>query len=133
MIPKRIERWTEELQSQFKISIEISDENRDFARWKVQIQDPQNLGEPFYLYFDDTGVATLLEMERFHFGWFNTAEGYEEKDILDVAWHILKGNYDVEQRSLFRHNRVRFQTSRGIIYGKPSTHNVREISSYVKK
>jgi len=129
-MPHDLELWLKKIQSQFEVRIATKDQKKEFVCWKVHIQDPNNRGQAFFIYFDEKGKATLIEMERFHFGWLNIAEGYTTSDILGVAYAILEGRYEIKKGSILRRSKACFRTSRGTVCGKADGRNLKEVQSY---
>lgn len=104
-----------------------------FEMKEVKIDDPNNKGESFSLYLDEQGQPSLLEMERFNLGWLNVAEGYTGNDILKVAEDILQGRQELHKTRILHRVKVCFNTSRGVVCSRASSHRVQAFSNYSMK
>ena len=125
-------KWLDEFESKFKVVVSMSSESKSLLETKVTLRDPYEKGASFSVYFDKSGSSFALEMDDFHFGWFNVAEGYSSEDILKAAEAILEGNYRVDHTLILRKPRACFNTSRGLVCGRFTGSAFREPAAYRK-
>ena len=99
-------KWLLPIEATHKIKSVTKKGTDYFSTLIIHISDPEQIGASFSVAFNDEGIASMLEMNKFEFKWLNIAEGYSSKDILEAAQLILDGKFTIDHTKLFKKKRI---------------------------
>jgi hypothetical protein len=93
----QVDQWLNKKREQYVLNVEIVKSQAGFNRFKYTISDPNHTALNFTLLANENREATAFTTDVFEFKWFNAAEGYTSKTILNAADSCLKGNLTIKR------------------------------------